>query len=272
MDIKTQAAQKKIKEVKKPFLTGSITDENTFKSSLKFLGLLVMIVFVAFIACSSAAFGSDILRIGLNSAVIIVILMLMFNFGSNHGAEAVSHGEILWQRKEKGRPFSESEQRLCFHPMKGYVIGLLGSLLILIPAVILAFKAQIQTTDSGTLPGWMNAYLRRGDISSALMNYTNPEGMGAIDYIRAFVRICIIPFVNLVGHNNNAAMLTLERISPLILLLPAAAYGTGYITGKSVRTRIHTTISENEKKRIRRDNKRRKQNHTVRRREPEQLN
>ena len=105
MDIKTQAAQKKIKEVKKPFLTGSITDENTFKSSLKFLGLLVMIVFVAFIACSSAAFGSDILRIGLNSAVIIVILMLMFNFGSNHGAEAVSHGEILWQRKDKGCVF-----------------------------------------------------------------------------------------------------------------------------------------------------------------------
>ena len=67
-------------------------------------------------------------------------------------------------------------------------------------------------------------------------------------------------------------MLAIERISPLILLLPAAAYGTGYISGKSVRTRIHTTISENEKKRIRRDNKRSKQNRTVRRREPEQLN
>ena len=78
MDIKKQAAQKKITEVKKPFLTGSITDENTFKSSVKFLGLLIMIIFVAFIACSSAAFGSDILRIGLNSAVIIVILMLMY--------------------------------------------------------------------------------------------------------------------------------------------------------------------------------------------------
>lgn len=273
MENKKQAAQKKVKEVKKPFLTGSIVDENTFKCSAKFLGLFIVIVFVSFIACSSAAFGSDILRIGLNTAVIVVILMLMFNFGSNQGAEGVSHGEILWQRREKGLPFSESEQKLCFHPMKGYLIGLLGSVLVLIPAFILACTASIQTTDSGALPGWMQAYLRRGDISNALMNYTQPEGMAFVDYLRAFVRICIIPFVNVIGHTNKAAMLTLERISPFILLLPAIAYGTGYISGKSVRTRIHTTISENEKKRIRRDNRRRrKQNKPVHRREPEQLN
>ena len=93
------------------------------------------------------------------------------------------------------------------------------------------------------------------------------------DYLRAFVRICIIPFVNLVGHSNKTGMLTLERISPLILLLPALAYGTGYISGKSIRTRIHTAISENEKKRIRRDKRKRKsQNRPSHRREPEQLN
>ncbi|MBR5961172.1 MAG: hypothetical protein IKZ98_09280 [Clostridia bacterium] len=273
MEIKKQAAPKKVQEVKKPFLTGSILDENTFKNSAKFLGMFLVIVFVAFIACSSAAFGSDILRIGLNAAVVVVVMMLMFNFGSNHGAEAVSHGEILWQRREKGLSFSDSEQRLCFHPMKGYVVGLLGSNLILVPAIILACSTTIQTTDSGALPSWMQAYLRRGEISNALINYTQPEGMGFVDYLRAFVRICIIPFVNLVGHSNKAGMLTLERICPLILLLPAVAYGTGYISGKSVRTKIHTAISENEKKRIRRDNKkRRNQSRPVRSREPEQLN
>ena len=272
MEIKKQASTKKVHEVKKPFLTGGITDENTFKNSMKFFGLFIVIIFVAFIACSSAAFGGDILRIGLNTAVLAVILMLMYNFGSNQGAEGVSHGEILWQRRNKGLPFSEKEQKLCFHPLKGYVNALLGSLLILIPAIILAFNARILTTDSGALPGWMNAYLRRDDIGGALMNYTQPEGMAFLDYVRAFVRICIIPFINIVGHSNNAAMLTLERISPILLLLPAIAYGTGYISGKSIRTKIHTAISENDKKRIRRDNKRRKQNRPVRRNEPEQLN
>ena len=57
------------------------------------------------------------------------------------------------------------------------------------------------------------------------------------------------------------------------LLLPVLAYGTGYISGKSIRTRIHTAISENEKKRIRRDKRKRKsQNRPSHRREPEQLN
>ena len=273
MESKKQAAPKKIQEVKKPFLTGSIVDENTFKNSAKFFGIYIMIVFVSFIACSSAAFGSDILRIGLNIAVVCVILMIMFNFGSNHGAEAVSHGEILWQRREKGLTFSESEQKLCFHPMKGYMTGLLGSVLLLIPAVILACMTTLQTTDAGVLPGWMQAYLRRGDISNALTNYTQPEGMTFVDFIRAIIRICIIPFVNIIGHTNKAGMLTLERLSPIVMLIPAIAYGTGYITGKSVRTRIHTAISENEKKRIRRDNKkRRKQNRPVHSHEPEQLN
>ena len=150
---------------------------------------------------------------------------------------------------------------------------MLGLILILIPAVILAFVTDIQTTDAGALPGWMQSYLRRGDVSNALINYTQPEGMKIADYLRAFVRICIIPFVNLVGHSNKTGMLTLERISPLILLLPVLAYGTGYISGKSIRTRIHTAISENEKKRIRRDKRKRKnQSRPSHRREPEQLN
>ena len=243
----------KVQEVRKPFLTGSPVDENTFRNSAKFLGLFIMITFVSFIACSSTAFGGSFLRIGLNTAVILVILMLFFNFGSNLGAEAVNRGEILWQRQEKGLSFSESERKICFHPLKGYLIALLGLILILIPAVILAFVTDIQTTDAGALPGWMQSYLRRGDVSNALINYT--------------------PFVNLVGHSNKTGMLTLERISPLILLLPALAYGTGYISGKSIRTRIHTAISENEKKRIRRDKRKRKsQNRPSHRREPEQLN
>jgi hypothetical protein len=273
MEKKQKTDSEKIREVRKPFLTGSILDENTIKNSAKFLGLFIVIVFVSFIACSSTAFGGDILRVGLNTAAILVILMLYFNFGSNLGAEAVTRGEILWQRQEKGQPVSDSEKRLCYHPLKGYLIALFGLILILIPAVILAFVTEVQTTDSGALPGWMQSYVRRGDVSNALINYTQPEGMHLADYLRAFVRICIIPFVNLIGHSSKNGMLTLERLSPVILLLPAAAYGTGYISGKSIRTRIHTAISENEKKRIRRDKKRHKnQNRPVHRREPEQLN
>ena len=111
------------------------------------------------------------------------------------------------------------------------------------------------------------------DIGSALVSYTQPEGMTAVDFIRAIVRIIILPFVNLVGTSNKAGILLLERISPLIMLLPAAAYGTGYLTGKSVRTQIHTAISANEQKRIRTEKKKRAaRSRQQSRREPEQLN
>ena len=60
---------KKVQEVRKPFLTGSPVDENTFRNSAKFLGLFIMITFVSFIACSSTAFGGSILRIGLPAGI-----------------------------------------------------------------------------------------------------------------------------------------------------------------------------------------------------------
>ena len=82
-----------------------------------------------------------------------------------------------------------------------------------------------------------------------------------------------MPFVNVIGHDSSKGMFLLERISPLIVMLPTVFFGFGYMSGKKIRTRIHTVISENDKSRIRKEKKRiRKQNNQVRRREPEQLN
>ena len=261
-------------EVKKPFLTGSITDGNTAKHSLGFAGVMVVIFFVSLIACVSASLGSVVLRMLINSAVILVVLMLFYNNGAGKGAEDVARGEILYQKQERGETISESERKSCFHPAKGFLNGLLGTLPFLILAVILAVQTTPQLTGAGTLPSWMQAYTRRSDIGSALTAYTQPEGMTLLDYIRALVRIFIIPYVNIVGTADKYGMLTLERLSPLILVLPAAAYGTGYLQGKKIRSGIHTAISINDKKRIRREKKKRlaRSNAGSRSREPEQLN
>ena len=273
MENRSKYSGSRVQEVKKPFLTGSTLDENTLKNSAKFFGLYIMITFVSFIACSSSTFGGDILRFVLNILIIGVILMLFFNFGSGKGAEAVSRGEILYQKQEKGQFISVGEKKICFHKLKGFAISLIGMIPMLIPAIMLAFCTTLQTTDSGTLPSWMQSYIRRSDIGNALVNYTQPVGMQFTDYLRAFVRICLLPFVNLIGYTNKTGLLIMERLSPVLLLLPAAAYGIGYLSGRSIRTRIHTTISENDKKRIRREKKRQKiRSRTVQHREPEQLN
>lgn len=272
-DKKTIAGEKKSREVRKPFLKGTSLDENTPKASLLFFGSLILVFFVAFIACATTASGSLFLRLLINLSVIAVTIMIFYHNGAGKGAEAVTRGEILYQKKEKGQTFSESEQKICYHPAKGFLTGLIGTIPFIVLAVLLALNTTMQSTESGTLPSWMQTYIRRSDIGNALINYTEPESMGWIGFIRMIVRICIMPYVNVIGYGDNAGMLLLERLSPLVFMIPAAAYGSGYLTGKKIRTGIHTTISENEKRRIRKDQKRiRNRNQKTHQRQPEQLN
>ena len=261
------------KEVHKPFLKGSSLDERTVRNSLKFFGTTLLVFFIAFIACATAVFDSLILRLIMNTAVIILALFIFFNSGSKTGTDDVTRGEILFQKKEKGSAFSKSEERLCFHPAKGYVIGMIGILPYIIIAIILAVNTSVRMTESGSLPSWMQACVKRSDIGDALINYTQPEGMQFLDFIRAIVRLIILPFVNLIGSSNKNGMLILERLSPLIMMLPPAAYGTGYLSGRKIRAQVHTAISESDRKRKRKEQKKKRAASAhIKNRETEQLN
>ncbi len=261
------------REVQKPFLTGAAFDERTLINGLKMFGAVLLVLFVSLIVSLTASFDNGILKTLINASVIILALIIFFNNGSKKGTEDVARGEILWQKQQNNKPFSDSERSLCFHPLKGYLIGLIGLIPLFIIALILALNTTVKTTESGALPSWMQAYISRSDIGDALVNYTNPQGMLLIDYLRAAVRLMILPFINIAGSSNNNILLLIERLSPLIILLPAAAYGTGYLTGRKIRTQVHTAISESERKRKRKEQKRQKsRNRPVQNREPEQLN
>ena len=259
-------------KVTRPFMTGGVTDESTVKNAFVFFGILIVTFFIMFIACATTSFGNVILRSALNIVVIALIVVVFFNNGTQKGTDAVARGEILFQKNENGKPFTPAEKKLCYHPAKGFVTGLLGTIPFLVLAVILALKTQIQMTGPGSLPSWMQAYTKRSDIGDALITYTQPEGMSFVDFVRAVVRICILPFINIAGSSNKAAILVLERISPLILMIPSAAYGIGYMKGKTVRTRIHTAISESNRKRIRKEKRKAAQRRNARPSQPEQLN
>lgn len=257
--------------VRKPFLTGSPMDEHSFKSILLFFGSLIATFIFSFIVCASTGFSSIVLRLFINIVIIFAVLVIYFNSGTNNGAEAVARGEILYQKEQKGTPFTDTERRVSFHPLKGFMIGFLATLPFFITALIFALNARIQTTDSGTLPSWMQAYIRRSDIGAALVQYTQPEAMSVIDFLRMIIRVCLMPFVNIVGSSNRNGLIVLERLSPMIMLLPAASFGFGYLSGQSIRTRVHTAISENEKRRMKKE-KRARRKRTERSHEPEKLN
>ena len=258
--------------VRKPFLKGKPTDENTFRNILRFFGLMLLLVFMTFIVCTMTGFSSAVLRIAVNLAIETLILFILFNRGTVHGTEAVSRGEILYQHQVRGQEVTENERKLPYHPAKGFLNGILGTLLMLIPAIVLAFTAQRQMTGAGVLPGWMESYLRRDDIGNALVSYTNPGGISVTEILRIIVRICIMPFISMIGGENKEALLIAEKLSPILLLLPACAYGIGYLQGPKARARIHTEIAENTKKRIRREKKARKTRQRTRPHGPQQLN
>jgi len=267
-----QSFDKRNREVHKPFLTGSPIDDRTISNSLKFCGVLILVFFITFITCSSISATGQIFRIVFSSVVILLVLFVFFNNGINLGADAVAKGEILYQKQLDGKGFSDSERKLCFHPWKAYLIGFFGSVPFLIIAVIFAINATITLTGAGTLPSWMQSYTRRKDIASALVSYMKPDGMMLTDYLRIAVRVFILPFVNIVGAQNSHGILLLEKLSPVILMLPAAAYGTGYLFGKKIRTKIHTMISENNLKRKKREIRMRKKRANSSVSSPEQLN
>ena len=261
--------RKPVKPVVKPYLTGSPTDERTVPGALGFFGVFLMALVMTFLVSSVMTMDNSVLRIALCAVVELLVLFIFYNNAVGRGTEAVARGEILYQRQEKGQTFSESERAICFHPAKGFVTALLGSIPILICAVLLAVTARRQTTSIGTLPGWMSVYQRRSEIGDALVAYTASTGLGLEDILRMIVRIAIMPFVSMVGAENRDGMLLLERLSPVLLLLPALAYGTGYLRGRGERTRIHTGIAESNRKRVRKEKKARKMRAG---RGPEQLN
>ena len=262
----------KTEQVTKPYLTGSPTDERTLKGALGFFGGLILVGIVSFLACSAFGMDSSALRITLNLAVEVLILVLFYNNAVNRGADAVARGEILYQRQEKGRTFSASEKAMCFHPLKGYLTGLIGTVPILICAILLAVTAHRQVTGYGVLPGWISVYQDRSEVGDALVAYTIREGIRFTDVLRILIRIAVMPFISMAGSENPDALLLVERLSPIIVMLPALAFGTGYLQGRQQRTKIHTGIAESKKTRAKRERKARKARMAPKPKTPQQLN
>ena len=221
-------------------MTGAPRDENTARQALKFLGAMFLVAFMSFLVCSMTSFSNDILRIGINLVIESLIVIIFWNKGAELGTDGVARGEIVYQHIEKGQEVTEGEKKIPFHPAKGFLIGILGSLPFLVCALILAFTAKQQMTGAGGLPSWIDSYMRRSEIGGALASYTQTDPMTVTDILRIIVRLLIMPFISMAGAENRGALLLAERLSPLLVLVPAIAYGTGYLQGPARRKRVHT--------------------------------
>ncbi len=266
MDAKKQKTEK----ISKPFIRGDAFDRTTLPGALKFFAGTVAMAIVFLIVCVMMNFESLWLSVAINTAILLAVYMMFAQFGMNAGADAVNQGEIMYARREKDRPVAEWERSMCYHPLKGLISGLIGSIPLLLCAVVLACVTQRQMSGLGTLPSWVNGIEGRPEIGNALAVYHEPGSFTLETAARLVVRMSIMPFVNMIGAGNKDAMLLLERLSPALNLIPAFAYGLGYMRGTAVRTSVHTNIALGKKRIKRKQAKERRARQQ--RRGPEQLN
>lgn len=263
--------KKAIKPVKKPFLRGSAADGTTAKSAVMFFFALLLMVVANLLLGTMSMWDTAWLNIVFNCALLLVIYSVFYQNGGAKGTAAVNQGEIMLQRQEARRPVDARERALCYHPLKGFVIGALGSLPVLICALLLAFTAQLQMTGLGALPSWIATLQRQPEMSAALAMYDSATGLGLEGSMRIIVRLFMMPWVNMVGAANRVGLLWLERLSPLALLLPAVSYGLGYMQGVNIRSQVHTDIAMGKHKRAQKERKQRKARAKISK-GPEQLN
>ena len=266
MDKKKQ----KIEKVSKPFLKGDIYDRTSLSTALKFFAGTVVLAIVFLLFCVMLNFEQTWLNILANATIVLGVYLFMHQFGMSAGADAVNQGEIMYSRQEKGRPVANWERSMCYHPLKGFLSALIGSVPLLLCSIVLACIAERQMTTLGTLPSWVSGIESRPEIGNALAFYHETSGMSLEAVLRLVVRMATMPFVNVIGASDKDAMLILERVSPLINLLPAVVYGLGYMSGVNARTAVHTNIALGKKKAKRKQAKERRARRQSR--GPEQLN
>ncbi len=248
------ASTPKPETVRKPYLTGSPVDKTTPKTALGFFGGLVLLAFLNLILTGTiASIGGHLIGSVLCAAQLALYYLIFAYQGISRGTLAVTAGEIQYRRQQEGRPVDPEDRKLCYHPMKGFISAFLGSLPLLILALIYAFTAKRQVYQVGALPSWVSEMNSRSDLMAPLTAYTASASVQFTDILRVIVRAELMPLVCIVGSANMDGILTLERLSPILVLLPALFFGGGYLFGTRSRTRTHTDIREGVQKRQRRE-------------------
>ena len=261
----TKVKKDKVERISKPFMRGKMIDRGLPGGALKYFGFMMLMLFVYFMSIMISSMDSVFLNVVINAAIILTTWLIFWQSGMTSGADAVSQGEIMYQRREKGRPVADWEAEQCYHPLKGFIVAVVGSIPLLVCCLILAVIAQRQMTSLGVLPNWVSGFEGRPEISGALAYYHEEAKMTLEGVLRVIVHIAVMPWVSIVGADNKDGILLLERLSPVITMIPAVVYGVGYMMGTQERAAVHGNIALGKKKQMKKQRKERRARQQARR-------
>lgn len=252
-------AKKKIQPIKKPYLTGKPYFKGNLRASLKLLMYEALFIFLNLMLGASLSFdNSPVLCIIFNLLLVMACGALVYMDGARTGEADVAVGEIAYARQEMGKQVDQKDLERCYNPWRGILTVLVGTSVLLVLACIHAFAAQKQVYTLQSLPGWVSAYSTQQDVMQPLAYYMQQYTTGFLDILRIVIRACIFPFINIAGVDNADGVLLVDRLSPLLILLPFLCYALGYLKGPKMRAMVHGNIATGLKRRKRKEKRERK--------------
>lgn len=254
---KSTTGKKKPQIVIKPMLAGSALDVMTFNRALRVAGGVLISMFFYVVFGFLLTFENVVLRILVNTVLLLIGAGLLYMTGATHGEADAAFGEIMYQREQEGKSVPKSERSRGFYKPKGFATAFLGVLPFVLLALVVTFTARLQTYSLGALPEWLTIYRRQPEIGDALRYYETAVSFGVLDGIKLIVRFAVLPFIGMVGSTNAAAVLMVERLSPLLVMAVPAGYALGYLRGKDLRIRVHTSIAQSKRRKKNKDKKER---------------
>lgn len=245
----TTAKKKKPKKtlIYQPYLKGRWRTRLAAKRGLRVLSYYLIYIFLYVVLGAVMSFDSLFLRIVCNGALVIACVLLQYVNGTRDGENEVAIAEIAYQRRQSGQSVAPADIDRCFHPLKGWYTMLFGVALPFVIALVAAVTAQPQVYELQALPGWVSAFESQEDVYAAFSYYPTSGSLAPLDILRIVVRLVILPFANMAGA-DNAARFLVDRISPLLVIIPAFGYPLGYLQGRRIRAMIHGNIATNTKR------------------------
>ena len=249
----------KIKPVRKPFTRGLPVSKPLVLRSFKFLAYALLFALFNLLLGTAFSFQDSLfLRILTNGLLVMACAALVYMDGLRAGDGDVAHAEIIYTRQQNGKSVPKSDLEKCYHPLKSIVTVLCGAGILLIVAVVYACCTTKQVYSLQPLPSWVSSYTGDENVTLALQYYSQTTPITLVDVLRPVIRICIYPYVNIVGTYDTDALLIVDRLSPLLIMLPFLAYIPGYLQGPRSRALVHGSIASHIKRKNRKERKERK--------------
>ncbi len=252
-----KAKKKKQKRplVYQPYMKGRWRTAFAARRGLRVLMYYLIYVFIYVVLGAVMSFDSMFLRVLSNGALVAACMLLQYVNGTKDGENEVALGEIAYQREQAGQKVDPTDVDRCFHPLKGWFTMLCGAALPVLIALVYAVLARPQFYELQSLPSWVSAFSTQEDVYAPFSYYPTSVAVAPFDILRIVVRVLILPFANIVGAKDVQALLLIDRLSPLLVALPALGYPLGYLQGRRIRAMVHGSIAANTRKAQRRAKK-----------------